>query len=833
MTAAYERLLDALRTHGSVVKANGVRATAQCPAHEDRNPSLSVRSIEGQALLHCFAGCQTEDVLVALHLGLPDLYDEPRGASYDYTDVSGATVLRTVHRKPNKQFRQSVNDKATVPLYRLPMVVAAIADDQKVYLVEGEKDVHALESLGVVATTAPQGAANWHLVDSTPLHGGDIRVVVDRDAAGDRWAQAVSESLSGMVMSLEFLHPKVGKDSADHVAAGYGLEDFELYEPGDREDHLGREDHADGGDHADPDGGDGYRRNALEDAHLSQRIADDWLAGRYCWAAGLGWMKWDRRRWKHISDAAITEVVRKAHRKYAADEVARGADVARIKALAGLLHASKIRAVVSLARGIVEVESDQFDQHPDLLNVGNGIIDLATGQLGPHDPALYLTRITPVGYRPEAHHADWDRALTALPADVVTWMQLRFGQAASGHMAPDDVMPVLRGSGANGKSTIVKAIHAALGDHAVVIPDRVLLANPGDHPTELMTLRGARLALLEELPEGRHLNVKRLKDTVGTSPITARAIAKDNITWVATHTLMLTTNYLPLVDEVDHGTWRRLALVEFPYTFSDAADPDSATDRGKVEGLRERMVEGAGGRREAVLAWVVAGARRWYDLKKVMPPKPAKVAADTERWRADTDRVYAFFTDRLVAERGCYVTAVDLYTDFVTWHDGHGNKQWSDQTFTARFENHSEIRSAGIERGRVLVAQTPGLSRPSGDTFLSAVTGRPHVWLGVRFRLETDDEAEKTEKPGGALTSHDAWRDRGDRGSTSSLGGNKSFKPPDNPGHPGHGPSAAAKSGTSSTPLLRSLSHLPGRCQCCGYHVDTQGHATDCEEAAA
>jgi P4 family phage/plasmid primase-like protien len=347
---------------------------------------------------------------------------------------------------------------------------------------------------------------------------------------------------------------------------------------------------------ADPDGGDGYRRNALEDAHLSQRIADDWLTGHYCWAAGLGWMKWDRRRWKHISDAAITEVVRKAHRKYAADEVARGADVARIKALAGLLYVSKIRAVVSLARGIVEVESDQFDQHPDLLNVGNGIIDLATGKLGLHDPALYLTKITAVDYRPEAHHDDWARALTALPADVATWMQLRFGQAASGHMAPDDVMPVLRGSGANGKSTIVKAIHAALGDHAVVIPDRVLLANPGDHPTEMMTLRGARLALLEELPEGRHLNVKRLKDTVGTSPITARAIAKDNITWAATHTLMLTTNYLPLVDEVDHGTWRRLALVEFPFTFSDDAAPDSATDRSKVEGLRERLADGAGGR---------------------------------------------------------------------------------------------------------------------------------------------------------------------------------------------------------------------------------------------
>ena len=113
-------------------------------------------------------------------------------------------------------------------------------------------------------------------------------------------------------------------------------------------------------------------------------------------------------------------------------------------------------------------------------------------------------------------------------------MQVRFGQAATGHMAPDDIMPVLRGGGANGKSTIVKAVHKALGDHAVIVSDRVLQGHPGDHPTELMTLRGARLALAEELPEGKHLNIKRLKDTVGTSPITAREpdpVLRTRVVW--------------------------------------------------------------------------------------------------------------------------------------------------------------------------------------------------------------------------------------------------------------------------------------------------------------
>ena len=49
--------------------------------------------------------------------------------------------------------------------------------------------------------------------------------------------------------------------------------------------------------------------------------------------------------------------------------------------------------------------------------------------------------------------------------------------------------------------------------------------------------------------------------------ITARYIRQDNITFRASHSLFTTTNYVPVVSETDHGTWRRLALLRFPYTF--------------------------------------------------------------------------------------------------------------------------------------------------------------------------------------------------------------------------------------------------------------------------
>ena len=64
----------------------------------------------------------------------------------------------------------------------------------------------------------------------------------------------------------------------------------------------------------------------------------------------------------------------------------------------------------------------------------------------------------------------------------------------------------------------------------MTLPDRVLLAHNSDHPTELMTLRGARLAFMEELPE-QHLNIKRLKDTHGKGRMSARLCGKDTVEW--------------------------------------------------------------------------------------------------------------------------------------------------------------------------------------------------------------------------------------------------------------------------------------------------------------
>lgn len=222
---AFDRVVAALEAAGRRVTTSGPgRIVAQCPAHEDGRPSLSVRDGDGQALLYCFAGCTADDVRHALGLSWADLYDSPRGLSWAYDDG------RTVHRTPDKRFTQSGNTKSTPVLYRLAAVRDAVASGAPVYLTEGEKDAATLHKLaGVTATTAPQGAVNFAKVDATPLAGASVVAVVDRDAAGDRWAAAVRDKLAGVAASVRFVRAAAGKDAADHLAAGLDLDALEPY----------------------------------------------------------------------------------------------------------------------------------------------------------------------------------------------------------------------------------------------------------------------------------------------------------------------------------------------------------------------------------------------------------------------------------------------------------------------------------------------------------------------------------------------------------------------------------------------------------------------------
>ena len=60
------------------VRKSGNGFTALCPAHDDRNPSLSFRDSDDRKrlLLYCHAGCTPEEILSSIHLLVKDLFND-------------------------------------------------------------------------------------------------------------------------------------------------------------------------------------------------------------------------------------------------------------------------------------------------------------------------------------------------------------------------------------------------------------------------------------------------------------------------------------------------------------------------------------------------------------------------------------------------------------------------------------------------------------------------------------------------------------------------------------------------------------------------------------
>ena len=215
---------------------------ARCPAHEDKNPSLSIsEGDDGRTLLHCQAGCTVEAVCAAIGIGAKDLFPvngatvKPRlVCAYDYHDRDGNLVFQVCRFDP-KDFRQRRPDGNggwikdvkgfQKVLYRLPEVREAVAECLTVYLVEGEKDADALAKLGLCATCNPGGANKWEPGYTETLTGADVVIFPDKDTPGRKHAAMVQSLLTGKanmirVVELPDRDGRKVKDAADWIATG-------------------------------------------------------------------------------------------------------------------------------------------------------------------------------------------------------------------------------------------------------------------------------------------------------------------------------------------------------------------------------------------------------------------------------------------------------------------------------------------------------------------------------------------------------------------------------------------------------------------------------------
>ena len=247
MNDPLQTIEDALRHRVDRVTRRSDQIVAQCPAHPDNNPSLTVsRGDRQNIVLHCFAGCAPDAVLAALQLRWADLADEPAASepvTYLYEDQNGLPLYRVV-RTPDKKFWQQRLDMATGEwvnglggidrtLYRLPEVVAGITDRKVIWICEGEKDVDRLRRNGLVATCNSGGAGKFTEAMADLLAGARfVNVVADNDEPGHAHATRISELLTERSINHDVWLPLEGKDVSDHLNRGHLIEQLKPWAPG-------------------------------------------------------------------------------------------------------------------------------------------------------------------------------------------------------------------------------------------------------------------------------------------------------------------------------------------------------------------------------------------------------------------------------------------------------------------------------------------------------------------------------------------------------------------------------------------------------------------------
>ena len=258
---------EELINHFDIKKRSRNSVQVICPAHGDQKASLTITDKGNKAVLHCHAGCKTEDILHAVGLSMKNLfyndvseeqqdnkpswqrYVEGREkcalqAGYNYYNVTNGEYAFTRLRMVNKKFIYGIFDNDGRFHYGLQKKprreYQAVYGDQKrfkahvaagktVFYAEGEKDVNTLQKKGRAALTA--GAAkDWDGRYAEIFNGANLIVLADNDEPGKELARNVYSDVKEITKSCKIIIPvkdTLKADITDYFEAGHTVEEFE------------------------------------------------------------------------------------------------------------------------------------------------------------------------------------------------------------------------------------------------------------------------------------------------------------------------------------------------------------------------------------------------------------------------------------------------------------------------------------------------------------------------------------------------------------------------------------------------------------------------------
>jgi len=384
---------------------------------------------------------------------------------------------------------------------------------------------------------------------------------------------------------------------------------------------------------------------------------------------GIGWHYWDDTRWAYDDAGRVNRAVIDVLSTALALALTDGdkelrSDVRKCESATGIRGVLEIASTLpQFAVTVPELDADAYR-----FNTATGTLDLHTIELASHRPGDLITKVARATYDPYPMGSVWTRfLLDVLPdAEVREYLQRLIGVALIGRVI-EHVLPILTGTGANGKSTFVKAVCNALGDYAGVAEPDLMMQRQGAHPTGETDLLGKRLVAVNESENGKSIDAAKMKRLTGGDTIRARKMRQDFFEFEPSHMPLLVTNHLPKVAGDDPAVWRRLRVIPF-----DVEIPSEDRDPRLDEALQLEA--------DVVLSWAVDGLRDYQDRGGLDEPPAVLVA--TGNYQQASDAVARFIAEECVTSSAVMkVRARELFHAWDHWRVIDGAEQMSEKAF--------------------------------------------------------------------------------------------------------------------------------------------------------
>ena len=373
------------------------------------------------------------------------------------------------------------------------------------------------------------------------------------------------------------------------------------------------------------------------------------------------WLIWHGHRWEPDADAAVIRMLLDFARTWQREAIEipdPDRKAAVVKYAIRLEKRDTMNAVLAIVKALKPIADagDAWDRDPYLLGVPNGVLDLRTGRLRPGHPNDGITMQTATAYHPDATCPRWARFVSEIVGGdeaMASFLQRAIGYSLTG-VTTEQVLVVLYGTGANGKSTLTSTLNGALGDYGWNMPFTTIeMHNRSGIPNDLAALMNRRFVIASETNDGSRLNEARVKALTGCDPITARFLHGEFFTFEPVGKFWLSVNHKPLVRDDSTGFWRRIRLIPFTERFD--VNPT----------LADELQEEASG----ILNWCLAGCLDWQQNGLQAPDL---VMAATREYEADSDPLAAFLDEACDRDPEATVGARELFEHYKTWADHHG-----------------------------------------------------------------------------------------------------------------------------------------------------------------